>query len=116
MRDDGIHYYRSVRGHPLIYSGPAPSDGAILTVENYLKWYGLELVMPDGSVEEIDYGILCDAAALLDVIPHVDHVPNPHVVVFAAERSRGWRVDRVSYEVMVGRWEALLHPRSYPYL
>ena len=41
--------YLSERGHTLVYWSP-PSEVPVLTVENYVKWYGLYLVHPDGRV------------------------------------------------------------------
>jgi len=81
-----------------------PESKPVLTAENYSKWYELFLVMPDGTVGEVGFGELHELADERGVSPYVDHVPNPSLVSVLAER-RGWSIDHVSYEVMVGRWE-----------
>ena len=87
----------------------------ILTVENYPKWYGLYLVCPNGSVEEIDFGVLCPLAEEKGANPYVDHVPNAQLIPELAE-SRGWILDPCSYEMMVGRWEAeIVAPDKYDF-
>jgi len=48
-------FYFSNRNLPLIYYGE-PSEKPVITVENYLKWYDLYLVLPTGSVERISFG------------------------------------------------------------
>jgi len=106
--------YLSRRGHPLVYAG-APQARPVLTVENYPKWYGLELVRPDGSVEDVSFEGLCDLAYSLGVSPYVDHVPNAELVP-ALAASMGWSLDACSYEMMVGRWEIeALASRKYDY-
>jgi len=95
--------WTSKRGHLLIFCGD-PESKPVLTAENYSKWYELFLVMPDGTVGEVGFGELHELADERGVSPYVDHVPNPSLVSVLAER-RGWSIDHVSYEVMVGRWE-----------
>lgn len=95
--------YFSKRRAPLVYCG-SPQDRPVLTVENRPKWCGLELVMPDGTVQEVGYGELQGVADARGTWPYVDHVPDPTVVSELAAKM-GWHVDGVSYEVMVGRWE-----------
>jgi hypothetical protein len=44
--------YFSDRNFPLVYEGEPPEHGyIILTVENYMKWYTLYAVLPDGSAQ-----------------------------------------------------------------
>jgi hypothetical protein len=104
--------WTSKRGHPLVFCG-IPQSIPVLTVENYLKWYGLELVMLDGTVEEVGFGELQALADERGTPAYVDHVPDPTLVQALAER-RGWELDAVSYEVMVGRWESeVTNPKKY---
>ena len=106
--------YLSRRGLPLVYAGD-PARVPVLTVENYPKWYGLCLVMPDGSVLEVSFGELQDLADAARVSPFVDHVPNATLVPALAE-ARGWSLDSCSYEMMVGRWECeVVNSRKYDY-
>jgi hypothetical protein len=91
----------SDRSLPLVYQGPPlPTTTTIVTVENYVKWYGIHLVHPGGRIEEVPFP---------DDTPDigsyfVDHVPNPDSVAKMARRL-GYEVDPMSYEMMVGRWE-----------
>jgi len=106
--------YFSKRGIPLVYVGLS-KNVPVLTVENYSKWYGFCLVLPDGSVEEVDFGVLLPSADEKGLIPYVDHVPNALLVPGMAE-SRGWVLDDCSYEMMVGRWESeVASPEKYDY-
>ena len=106
--------WNSTRRIPIVYCGPAPAV-PILTVENYPKWYGFCLVHPDGTVEEIDFGVLCPFAEEKGSNPYVDHVPNAELVPALAE-SRGSILDPCSYEMMIGRWESeIASPRKYDF-
>jgi len=76
-----------------------------LTVELYGKWYGLILYYPvtgeEGEMyEELDFGVLADYCN-----PYFsDHCPNPRAVErFAA--AKGYYLDPLAYELIVGRWE-----------
>lgn len=106
--------YLSKRGISLVYCG-ATGDRPILTVENYPKWYGFCLVMPDGSVGEVDFGSLMALADEEGCSPYVDHVPNAALISGLAKR-RGWVLDVCSYEMMVGRWESeVASPEKYDF-
>ena len=97
-------FYFSPRGIPLIYCGP-PQQKPVLTCENYMKWYDLFLVMPDGSVTALPhkvsldiveksngYGLLCD------------HCVYPGLIPMVADLA-GASVDGNSFDMIVGRWE-----------
>ena len=106
--------YFSKRRNPLVYVGEVKKV-PVLTVENSAKWYGFCLVLPDGSVEEVDFGVLLPSADEKGLVPYVDHVPNALLVPGMAE-SRGWVLDARSYEMMVGRWESeVASPEKYDY-
>jgi hypothetical protein len=70
----------------------------ILTVENYCKWYDLQIVHPDGRVEAVPFPD--DGQGT----PYVDHVPNPHAVARYADRC-GYHIDLQAFEMIVGRWQ-----------
>ena len=107
--------YRSRRGRPLVFCGATCASRPVLTVENYPKWYGLVLVQPDGSVEDVSFGALQELADARGVSAYVDHVPNVELVPELA-RKMGWILDSVSYELMVGRWEAeVANPKKYDF-
>ncbi len=97
----------SKRGKPLLYSF---CDAAILTVELYEKWYSLYVVGASGLVDEVSFAELelyCG-----DGSPYTDHCPNPNAVLRMAA-SRGWEVNELALELIVGRWEMKQHPERY---
>ena len=107
--------YRSKRGHPLVFCGVTSASRPVLTVENYPKWYGFVLVKPDGSVEDVSFGVLQEVADERGVSAYVDSAPNAELVPELA-RKMGWHLDSVSYELMVGRWEAeVVNPKKYDF-
>jgi hypothetical protein len=46
--------YISPYGNPLVYTGE-PGERPILTCENYCKWYALFAVLPDGTIDRVDF-------------------------------------------------------------
>jgi hypothetical protein len=84
--------FESDRGFPLVCQDAHPMK-AILTVENYCKWYCLYLITSWGSVESVDF----------PVDGYCDHVPYPAAVARMAE-EHDWIVDDQSMEIMVGRY------------
>ncbi len=85
--------WKSHRGYPLIYMGPAPGKSPILTMENCSKWYGVILLHPSGEVEEVPFpGNFCD------------HVPDPDSFDICCEQY-GYELDEMALEMVVGRWE-----------
>jgi len=93
-----------------------------ITVALEPKWYCLYLitpVIPDvpdlDDIREIKFEEL-EAIADGGDIAVCDHVPNPHLVVRYAE-SRGYTIDPLALEVIIGRWELIcpVNPRyRYP--
>lgn len=102
--EDEVHYqlHMSERGIPLIWMVPPLAGEIILTVENYLKWYGLQLLHENGRIEEIPFPD--EDWIKPGEIPFADHVPNPHVVQRFADK-KGYLLDDQAFEMMVGRWE-----------
>lgn len=95
-----LHF--SGRGVPLVWVTRPLRDRAVLTVENYTKWYSLFLIHPNGAVEEVPFPD--DKWARGNESAFCDHVPNPNAVQrFAADK--GYGIDDQAYEMMVGRWE-----------
>jgi hypothetical protein len=95
--------YLSDRSIPLVFNGEMhESHPAVVTVENYLKWYSLFLVKPDGSVEKIAY----DGS-----IQWADHVPNPSDIETYAEKN-GYDIDREAMDMIVGRWVTEIEGRE----
>lgn len=97
----------SSRGLPLVCVDDIV-EVPTLTVENYCKWYDMQIIHPDGRVEAVSFGDLDELAGNVgyDVLGsgYVDHVPNPQVVRALAE-ARGWAVDEQAMEMIAGRWQ-----------
>lgn len=75
-----------------------------LFVAYYVKWYCFELEHWNGEPREtLDFGCLEEHCGPNES-PYVDHVPNPAVVERMCE-ARGWEIDELSHELMIGRWE-----------
>lgn len=71
--------YFSKRGHPLITT--ETSDKPILTVENYCKWYSIQVLMPDGEVKELCHDIITEVEHLLPTgCGAVDHNYHPQLL------------------------------------
>ncbi len=100
--------YLSSRGIPLVYYGEPFNDAPILTVENYCKWYTLWLIMPDGTVKELEFP---DDPPGFNDIPYMDHAPNPRLIQLFA-REKDYCLCDQSFEMMIGRWE-LEYKRGY---
>lgn len=97
----------SGRDQLLVMVNGKPKENPLLTVDLYVKWYSLHLVLPDGSVQRVTFGELEPFAD--DVLPYVDHTPNPTVVEkFAA--AKGYDIDELAFEMMVGRWKIEREP------
>lgn len=97
---DEVRVHLSARGLPLVWMRPPCPDRTIVTVENYVKWYGLQLIHSDGTIEEIPFpsGSSSETA-------YVDHVPNPVAVArFASESDNV--LDEQAIEMIAGRWQS----------
>lgn len=94
--------YVSRRGFPLLYVGK-PMAVPVLTLENYTKWYGIYLVMPDGTVQGVNPSdIESMTTAYLDAI-WADHLYSPHLLYRLAKHLRA-ELDERAMEVAIGRW------------
>ncbi len=85
--------YLSPHGNSLIYAGEPPKEAGIATVENYIKWYGVYIVLPSGEVVVFDAP---DGAELWD------HCVTPHTA--RAVRDAGYTWDEVSLDTAAGRY------------
>jgi len=93
---------KSERGIPLVLQD-IPIKPTI-TVENYLKWYTLYVVFPDGSVEHLCFPRFDNKEDEIEgEVGFMDHVPNPKAVWKMSERL-GYDIDMQSFEMIVGRW------------
>lgn len=74
-----------------------------LTVENDSKWYEIYLIEPLDRARPYLYEEYLEVAERFPGTVWGDHVINPDFVQFLAE-EKGFHIDAVSYEVIVGRW------------
>lgn len=79
---------------PLVYYGEKPAVPT-LTVENYLKWYDIHVIYPDGRVEIVDHDLLDDAWS--------DHNFKPWVCHRIAKQT-GFEWHDESLEMIIGRY------------
>jgi hypothetical protein len=91
----------SDRGFTLLWT-QAPKEVPVLTVEIYLKWYGLYLIHPDGKVTSVSYRELEEVCRPGERACD-DHDPHPGVVARWAA-AKGYHLDDRAFELMVGRW------------
>lgn len=96
-----VHIHYSWRGLPLIYV--EKHDVPIVTMENYCKWYGIQVVHPDGKVENVDVDLL-DKLCGSDVLMG-DHNYHP-ILLRRVAKHYGGHVDGISLEAAGGRWKA----------
>lgn len=94
--------YLSARGIPLLYVR-APGDKPVLTLENYTKWYGMDLVMPSGLVEGVDPEIMSAAADEEKYCVMGDHLFHPRLLIRVAKKLDAY-LDERAVEVAAGRW------------
>jgi len=108
MRPSDSRLWFSDRGIPLVYTGKTPKV-AVVTCENYLKWYGLDVVCPDGVVRKLhdahpDFNCIDQEVERAAVNPcWCDHTFHPGYVREIAEKL-GFAVDEQALEMIAGRW------------
>lgn len=103
MAEERKNYtYLSWRGLPLLYVGK-PLDKPVLTLENYTKWYRVQLVMPDGSVQDVESGKLLEANDKIDIYGWVDHLFHPKLLIQMAKDLNAYTDER-ALECAGGRW------------
>ena len=93
----------SPRGMPLIWRGGYPSDGVVLTMECYCKWYEMFLVHTD-KIVSVGFTVLFDPRFCKEESAICDHAPNPRAVRRYAA-ANGYHLDNEALEMMIGRWE-----------
>lgn len=92
----------SERGIPLVNcSGSRLTP--IITVENYVKWYGLYLIHVNGEVEIISPDIMDEINASDPVAIRGDHCYHPRLLYRLASKLEA-RICPQSLEVVIGRW------------
>lgn len=92
--------YYSDRGIPLLLNYE-PTNQPIVTVENYMKWYSLYLVQPDGTVSKLSFDEAAERS--MREAAYSDHCFNPIYAVKAATNA-GAYVQEEALEMIVGRW------------
>lgn len=100
------HTHLSEREIPLVYI-LGFADKPVITVENYPKWYGLYLVMPNRTIkkwEDIPFQDDNEFVGKSNESAYCDHAFNPKYVQFLAEKYDYILCDQ-SLEILIGRWE-----------
>lgn len=97
-----IAVYVTSRNHPLLYTGEL-FDKPMLTLENYDKWYGAHLVMPDGSVVEVPSKDLVAVTDKFADARWIDHLLHPRLLYRLARHLDAY-IDIRAIEVAAGRW------------
>lgn len=106
----------SPRGHLLAVS-VLPIAMSVLTVELYSKWYSLFLVELTAELSLVPSPFKVSEVAFPEWGPgydypdlrewtsgYVDHCPSP-VAVMQLAKQKGWAIDELAMELIVGRWE-----------
>jgi hypothetical protein len=94
--------YLSWRGLPLLYVAE-PLGKSVLTLENYTKWYRVQLVMPDGSVQDVESGKILEANDKISIHGWMDHLYHPKLLIQLAKDLDAWTDER-ALEAAGGRW------------
>lgn len=95
--------YLSDRGIPLLCQSPSTFDKPIVTMENYCKWYGVQILFPDGRVENVDPGVYDEICDRLNACLVGDHNYHPRLLNEIAKLIGGVADDR-AIEMTAGRW------------
>jgi len=113
----------SDRDLPLLTQEVDPEGRPIVTMENYCKWYGVQILQPDGRVEHVDYDLLCLYADAPDATPPYqmgDHNYRPELLESVAKHLGGV-VDPKALAMTRARWAVEIededsddHPDAYP--
>ncbi len=102
-----FHAFFSERGFPLVWATNPPTKLKAVTVENYMKWYSLYFIEPNGNVSKVPFEAL-EKYQRDDGPVMGDHVFNPNVVQrFCA--YEGHLIDIEALEMIIGRWELEYH-------
>lgn len=104
--------YFSDRDLPLVYVGPPPNHGYVLTVENYIKWYTIYRVDPEGKVtplphEQHFYPDGYEPPEGESDVAWGDHVPHPDYCRWLARTNTEYEWCLESLDMIAGRiyWE-----------
>ena len=92
--------YLSNRGFPLL--AQVPMDKPIVCLENYVKWYSVQLLGPQGNVQEIPQSLL-ESVGAYDRAWIQDHCYHPKLLHALAHELDAY-VDILSLEATTGRW------------
>lgn len=95
--------YVSDRGIPLLCQTPSSFGKPIVTMENYEKWYGLQILYPNGRVDNADPGMLDDICTRVGHYLMGDHNYHPRLLNELAKQLGG-EADWRAVEMTGGRW------------
>lgn len=99
---DSEIYYSVHRNIPLLYVGKSQVL-PIITLENCSKWYGVEIIHPNGVVDHIQPDVLNHVAKMYPDAPYGDHNFHPHFLYHLADFLQA-KVDERAIEVAGARW------------
>lgn len=94
--------YLSERGMPLLYVG-ALVEKAVITLENYTKWYRVYMVLPDGQVHAVSTTAIEEANEKIPFQGWADHLFHPQLLIQLA-RDFDAEIDERALECAAGRW------------
>lgn len=103
--------YKSDRGMALLYVGE-PLDLPVITLENYIKWYNIFMVMPDGTVQTVPIEMVQKALDESRTALQIDHNFHPELLDRLGELLNA-EVDERATEVATGRWVLEYNHISY---
>ena len=93
--------FKSDRGKPLICQEKGTKP--IITVENYIKWYHIFVIWPDGNVTKASFDIIEQINNHSTKTLICDHLFHPLLIEKYAEITDSL-VDEVSLATITGRW------------
>ncbi len=111
---DGEIKYFSERGIPLItqwFEDESEDIKPILTMENYMKWYSMYIIYPDGKVESISRSSENEDASVTwydhAVYPEYFHLSAKRLGCTYDNRTFAMVCERFVEDVLDGDWTAL---------
>lgn len=105
LRKQHSFSYFGERGFPLMWRQAPIKDKAILTVEQYDKWYNLYLIYPDKQILAVESNtvIWMQAMEEFEGVSVLNHCFNPEFIDLLIKKANV-EMDPLAYELIVGRW------------
>lgn len=100
VKSTACRLYMSDRDIPLIYVD-SPLDVPIITLENYIKWYSVFVILPSGEVQKVPVQKIEEANESGSWV--ADHCFHPKLL-YRLAKMYGGSVDSQAVEIAIGRW------------